>query len=208
MRKRTLTVGLLTTAASAIAVVGLVTSAGAGLFDGNHSLGEPSSQGVPAIFEPGATVTQNADGTTSAVGQLTPEAIAERSKAYAIADAGPQSITCSDEGRNSRCSPIQDAEALSALRRGATIYQRTVHGGITQRAIDARMPFFAADDIVCDAQNPDGTMMCTGVTARPPSLGSGQSTIITYRLLHVTFKDGQPVERPLPATVPLTRAAG
>lgn len=39
-------------------------------------------------------MTQNPDGTTSAVGQLTPEAIAERAKAYAIADAGPQSITC------------------------------------------------------------------------------------------------------------------
>jgi len=91
---------------------------------------------------------------------------------------------------------------------GATIYPRTVHGGTTLRAIDARMPFFAADDIVCGAQNPDGTMMCTGVTARPPSLDPGQSTIVTYWLLHVTFKDGQPVERPLPATAPLTRAPG
>ena len=192
----------------ALAVTAAAIAAGAADFgpfgSKSHRVGQAAAADVPAMFEPGATVTHNSDGTLSVIGTIKPDVAAERRQAGKLLDAGPQSITCLSGGPKLRCSALTDTEALAALRRGVLVYQRTVHGGITQSAIDRRTPFFSPSELTCASAS--GALTCARAADAPPAIAEGETAVVSYRPLHVRFEGASIVERPEKATIPLARA--
>lgn len=118
-----------------------------------------------------------------------------------LLDAGPQSLECKGTSGKLVCSHLTDSGAIAALRAGKTVYQRTVHQGITHHMVVAKLPVFAPDELTCRPSR-DGRFVCRLVSESPPKLPVGVTTIATYRRLHVRFEHGQMVERAVKPTIP------
>lgn len=112
----------------------------------------------------------------------------------AAVDAGAYSITCSGHSDQLKCLPMKDEDVIPALRRGETIYGRTVLGfptGATTAV--AEEPKLEATDLMCSPSG--GTVMsCAPVTTVKPTVAAGAETFVFYRKHNVTFDaSGTPV---------------
>jgi hypothetical protein len=93
---------------------------------------------------------------------------------------------------------------IPALKRGETIYGRTVigfPGGA--RAGEDEGPTFEASDLICAAAAGD-SMTCRSVTAMTPTVHAGQRTLSFYKRHNVTFGEhGRMIGHLLAPTIPL-----
>ena len=140
---------------------------------------------------------------TSSPNELTPD---EQAAMKALVEAGPNDIRCLGEGAALTCVGVPGDEALAALRRGEVLYGRHVYSDVS-RAVDTGIPLFEADELVCEAQATDGTLICHPAGAVQPTLRTGQKMLAAYRRYHVTFRsDGSTVGTHGERTVPLVSA--
>lgn len=121
---------------------------------------------------------------------------------------GPYSLACkAGVGGHLICTSVRDEDVIPALKRGETIYGRTVLGFTGPRGADPRkdsvLPTFEATDLVCGA--PSGqTVNCLPVTVATPTVRAGQRTLVFYKKHNVTFSErGRTVGRPGAPTIPL-----
>ena len=144
--------------------------------------------------EPGAVVRKLEEGNFSVAGKMTAEAAAEVERAEALANTFPASLRCSGDAMRLNCTAVPDSDVIPALRRGEPIYARRLYGGIRREIIENQVPYFTADEFVCDGQITGGTMRCTSVAVRRPEIAPSQTSFVTYKLFDVTFdREGNPV---------------
>jgi hypothetical protein len=118
---------------------------------------------------------------------------------------GPYSLSCNSAHDESlACSAVADKDVIPALKRGETIYGRTVigfPGGA--KAGENEGPTFEASDLICAAAA-GALMTCRSVTAFTPTAHAGQRTLSFYKRHNVTFNDrGRTVGHLLAPTIPL-----
>jgi hypothetical protein len=118
--------------------------------------------------------------------------------------AGAYSIGCEPGDGHLVCVAVADADVLAALRRGETVYGRTVigfPGGA--KVADDRGARFETTDLVCTDASGD-SLHCLSVTEAEPTVRAGAETFVFYKKHNVTFdKNGNPVGHLGAATVPL-----
>ncbi|MDQ3866920.1 MAG: hypothetical protein M3304_08850 [Actinomycetota bacterium] len=118
-----------------------------------------------------------------------------------LAEAGPNTIACTDNG--ARCVPVPDAETLNGLSAGETLYGRSVYA-IAERSIDEKEPLFSADELVCDDSGVPLT--CSRAGDEPPTIAPGETFFVTYKPYRAEFTaDGIQLRVPR-SEVPLARA--
>jgi hypothetical protein len=118
---------------------------------------------------------------------------------------GPYSLAC-NSGHDERlaCTPVANKDVIPALKRGETIYGRTVIGFPGGAKVgEDEGPTFEAGDLICAAAA-DDSMTCRSVTAYTPTVHAGQRTLSFYSRHNVTFtKDGRTIGHLLAPTIPL-----
>jgi hypothetical protein len=117
---------------------------------------------------------------------------------------GAYSINCSGFGDSLACSPMKDEDVMPALRRGETVYGRTVIGFPGGAKVSSGAdPRFEATDLICSDAS-DGSLGCSPVTRANPTVPAGAETFVFYRKHNVTFdKSGHPTGHAGAPTVPL-----
>jgi hypothetical protein len=121
------------------------------------------------------------------------------------ADAGADEIQCEPgAGEALICTEIKGKAALAALRRGETVYGRSVLG--MPRGADPKYnstPQFESDSLVCDES--DGVITCVPMSVEAPTAQAGQEVFVYYdNFGKVTFtKRGTPVMYMGQLTIPL-----
>lgn len=119
---------------------------------------------------------------------------------------GPYSLSCNSAHDDERlaCTPVADKDVIPALKRGETIYGRTVIGfpGGAKPGEDEG-PTFEAGDLICAAAA-DDSMTCRSVTTMTPTVHAGQRTLSFYTRHNVTFNDrGRTIDHLLAPTIAL-----
>lgn len=122
-------------------------------------------------------------------------------------EQGPYSITCSAvaAGRLT-CAPMKDEDVIPALKRGETVYGRTVvgfPGGATPQSAPKLQP----SDLVC-ASGSGVSLSCSPVNSSKASVVAGAKTFVFYMKHDVRFKDGHPVSYLGPSTVSIPVVSG
>jgi hypothetical protein len=121
---------------------------------------------------------------------------------------GPYSLACkAGTGSHLICDSVRDEDVIPALRRGQTIYGRTVLGFTGPRGADPRkdskLPTFEASDLVCGASSKQA-LDCLPVTAATPTVRAGQRTFVFYKKHNVTFTEqGRTIGVAATPTIPL-----
>lgn len=162
----------------------------------------------------GALAFQGGGGTTSDEPMITssvfgPEPANLDAQMDSAVKDGPYSITCSpgiDAGLS--CTSMPDEEVIPALKRGETVYGRTVIGfpGGAKAVEDTSEPTFEATDLVCSAGALDA-LECLPVTEAKPIITAGTDTFAFYRQHHVSFTaDGRAIGQPTTPTISLSVA--
>lgn len=118
--------------------------------------------------------------------------------------AGAYSITCEPGDGRLVCVPVADADVVAALRRGETVYGRTVIGfSGGAKVADDGATRFETTDLVCTDASGD-SLHCLSVTEAEPTVRAGAETFVFYKKHNVTFdKNGVPVGHLGEATVSL-----
>jgi hypothetical protein len=126
------------------------------------------------------------------------------SRMDAAVAAGAYSITCEPGDGSLVCMPVADADVVPALRRGETVYGRTVIGFTRgAKVADDGAARFGTTDLVCTDASGD-SLHCRSVTEAEPTVRAGAEMFVFYKKLNVTFdKNGVPVGHSGEPTVPL-----
>lgn len=109
---------------------------------------------------------------------------------------GPYEIQCeAGDDPSLVCHGIRGKETHAALKRGETVYGRTVIG-IPRGArlgVEDASPSFESTDLVC-ANRSGASLVCFPVTVMQPTIRAGADVFAFYRRHNVTFtKRGTPV---------------
>jgi len=203
-------------AAAAAGLLGIVqpfASAGAGTGQSEGQTGDAGARldQIRSEVAPGSIVKTHEDGSISVLGGgfegLGPEAQAASQRMNELAEAGPNTIRCSEEAGPVICTPVPDREVIPALKSGkSNLYGRTVYGHITAASLGH--PLFENGELVCGDLADDGSMACTSVDDVKPKIRAGESEFVTYKPYNVTFDGGgNPVGRIGEATIPLSLAS-
>lgn len=123
----------------------------------------------------------------------------------ALVESGPYSITCGSrgDGVTLSCAEMADGKVISALKRGESVYGRTVIGFPDGADGTDAVRTFESTDLICQAPF-NGSMLCAPVTAVQPTVVGGEDTFVFYKRHNVTFDDdGVPVGHAGEATVSL-----
>jgi len=114
-----------------------------------------------------------------------------------MADAekdGPYAITCGPgDGEALLCTEVKNGETIAAIKRGKTVYGRTVVGFPGGASADDAVPMFEATDLVClDAERAPWT--CLPVTVATPSVRVGEEIVVSYKKYNITFHENGRIE--------------
>ena len=114
-----------------------------------------------------------------------------------MADAekdGPYAITCSPgDGETLLCTEVKNGGTIAAIKRGKTVYGRTVVGFPGGASADDAVPMFEATDLVClDAERAPWT--CLPVTVATPSVRVGEEIVVSYKKYNITVHEDGRIE--------------
>jgi hypothetical protein len=149
---------------------------------------------VTRLFVQGEAPPPNEPTITSMFGEEPIGLGARMSDAEA---AAPYQIQCSaGTGASLMCTEISGDESLAALKRGETVYGRTVigiPGGAKAGATEAAA-HFEPTDLICPERRGD-SLVCFPVTQVQPTIREGVDVFAFYKRHNVTFTEkGNAVE--------------
>lgn len=173
--------------ALSVGIVEILSPAGSASATSSQTSGADAA-GLLNDMAPGATVTEQADGSVSVAGQLSDAARADLATARRLAASGPTVIRCSAASDTTvNCSPVPDGAVATAIDGGEPgLYSQRIYRGITGDVTDKAAPFFEASELVCSHLT-GPTIECSRVDRVQPTIAKNDTVFMTYAPLDATM---------------------